>query len=194
VPASAQFSITETLNASAATLAVDTSQPSGSLPAGWSFPGSSNQAPIGTGMPAADWIIIEFDLGPGVGLWVNASGAFNGSGNSGGANTTLVAGSSSGTMYLPGGGPTAATGNSPSVPGYFVISNIQPMPNWNISSGVIHEYSGFAKDGSQSMSIGLTAQSGMTGSHSTTHWPFGPNFLAILPTGSATGYVTITFQ
>lgn len=177
----AGFSNTITLVASAATLAADTV--TASPPSGWTF--GAGGGPITSTVPAADWIVIEFSLGASVGLWVVSSGLYVGSGNAGSGVTVLTTANAGAAdaLFLPPGQSQPTT-----------ISNIQPQPNWNIKSGVITEYSLYAKDGSQSMSIGLTAQSGFQGTHSNSHWQFGPNFLAFVPTASATGSVTVTFQ
>jgi hypothetical protein len=173
------FSITTTLLAGAATTAAaDTA--SATPGTGWTFAAGSAVIPITA--PSADWITIEFSLGAGIGLWVCSDGVLVGSTNSGTGVSVLTAGAAS-AIFLPPGQTQPTT-----------ISNLQPPPNWNIQSGQIKEYSGLAKDGSQSMAVGLTAQSGFSGSHSNTHWQFGPNFLAVLPSASCSGSVDITFQ
>ena len=172
------FSITTTLIATAATVAVDTT--TASPPATWAF--ASGSAAIPTTAPAADWIVIEFSLGASVGLWVCSTGALVGSNNAGTGVSTITAGGPS-CLFLPPGQSQPTT-----------VMNLQPAPNWNIKTGVPTYYSGFDGAKDQSLSVALTAQSGFSGTHTNTHWQFGPNFLALIPSASATGTVTITFQ
>jgi hypothetical protein len=176
------YSQTTTLLATATALAADTYSNGTSTPGtGWAFAAGTSFVP--TSAVAADWIVVQFYLGAGIGLYVCSDSSLVGTVTHGGTypGTLLTIGAAS-TLYLP---PTTDP---------VTIGNLQPMPNWNASSGVIHEYSAFDQTSDQSESWGLTAQSGMTGTHNATHWPYGPNFLAFIPSAAGTGSVTITFQ
>jgi hypothetical protein len=180
------YSQSTTLIATTATVAADTYSNGTSTPGtGWAFAPGTTFVPITA--VAADWIVIQYSLtaaSASTGLWVCSDGALVGGVTHGGTypGTVITAGAAS-TLYLP-----------PEVD-FLTIGNLQPMPNWNAQSGVIQEYSGFDKAADQSESWGLTAQSGMTGSHNANHWPYGPNFLAFIPAvASSSGFVTITFQ
>lgn len=178
----------QTQTATAASAASFSSQSAGT---NWAVVSGSTSIAAMAASPMADWCVIQYQFNAvDIGLWVTTDGGVTAGASAGGQSCILIPPMSQ------------AVGGSA---GWAVISNIQAQYNWNIQGGAATYYdwmeqaaarNGLANGSNlsvndQSMAYGRTAQSGNTGVHL---WNVAPNWVSWIPTASATGTVTVTFQ